>query len=243
MKSRLLLLSSLLFWSLASSYTAAAQGPGQRQRYFSNQARPYYRGPFRVTVGGGVALYTGDLGKWSQNLPGPIISLGGLYLLRPRLQVGGEVSYFQLGATDQLPERNLAFRGRNGALTTFLRYELFGDESQFASPRGPAAILKPYIKAGVGLAMYHPKTYIGSGRPVNNQVYLAPESTGYPNVAVIAPVGGGLTFRLSRDFSATAEAVYNFTSTDKLDDVSLRGNTKKNDGYGTVELKIEYSIH
>ncbi|WP_133271368.1 hypothetical protein [Hymenobacter radiodurans] len=136
MKPRLLLLSSLLFWSLASSYIAAAQGPGQRRRYFSSQARPYYRGPFRVTVGGGVALYTGDLGKWSQNLPGPSVSVGGLYLLRPRLLVGGEVSYFQIGATDQLPERNLAFRGRNGSLTTFLRYELFGDESQFASPAG-----------------------------------------------------------------------------------------------------------
>ncbi|MGY2131004.1 hypothetical protein ACW9KT_02160 [Hymenobacter sp. HD11105] len=241
MKLRLLSLSFLLFCSLALSYTAAAQGPGQQRRYFS-QARPYYRGPVSVTLGGGVGLYKGDLGGLSQNLPGPSLSLGLLYLLRPHLLIGGEGTVFQLGATDQLPERSIAFRGRNAMATTFLRYELLRDESQFAAPRGPAAVIKPYLKAGVGFLLFDPQAYIGTGRPAVNQVYLAPESNAYPDVAIVAPLGAGLTFRLTRNFSASAEAAYYLTSTDLLDDVSERGNSSKRDGFGIVELKIEYAI-
>jgi hypothetical protein len=187
-------------------------------------------------------LYKGDLGSISQNLPGPSVSLGLLYVLRPHWLIGGEGTLFQLGATDQLPERSIAFRGRNAMATTFLRYELLRDESRFAAPRGPAAVIKPYLKAGVGFLLFDPKTYIGTGRPAVNQVYLAPESSAYPDVAIVAPVGGGLTFRLTRNFSASAEAAYYFTSTDLLDDVSERGNSSKRDGFGIVELKVEYAI-
>lgn len=241
MKPRLLSLSSLLFWSFLSSYTAAAQGPGQQRRFFNSQARPYYRGPVSLTVGGGVALYTGDLGGISQNLPGPSLSLGLLYVLRPHWLIGGEGTLLQLGATDQLPERNIAFRTRGAMATTFLRYELLRDESRFAAPRGPAALIKPYLKAGAGFLIFDPATYLGPGR-LAGQPILAPESVAYPEVALVAPVGGGLTFRLSPSFSASAEAAYYFTTTDLLDDVSARGNPNKKDGYGTVELKIEYAI-
>lgn len=241
-KSRLFVCSLLLLCSLASSYTAAAQGPGQRRRYFNSQARPYYRGPASVTLGGGVGLYTGDLGRLSQNLPGPSVSLGLLYVLRPHWLIGGEGTVFQLGSTDQLPERNIAFQGRNAMATTFLRYELLRDESRFAAPRGPAAIVKPYLKAGVGFLLFDPQTYSGTGRPAANQTYLAPESSAYPDVAFVAPVGGGLSFRLSRRFNASAEAAYHFTTTDLLDDVSARGNSNKKDGYTIVELKVEYAL-
>lgn len=218
-----------------------AQGPGQRRRFFNSQARPYYRGPVSVTLGGGVGLYTGDLGGISQNLPGPSVSLGLLYVLRPHWLLGGEGTVFQLGATDQLPERGIAFRTRAAMATTFLRYELLRDEGRFAAPRGPAALIKPYLKAGAGFVIYDPAAYIGTGRPAGQPI-IDPESVGYPEVAIAAPVGGGITFRLSSTFSASAEAAYYFTTTDLLDDVSERGNPNKKDGYGTVELKIEYAI-
>lgn len=240
-KPRLLFLSSLLLWSFLASHTAAAQGPGQRRRFFNSQARPYYRGPVSVTLGGGVALYTGDLGGLSQNLPGPSLSLGLLYVLRPHWQLGGEGTVLQLGATDQLPERNISFRTRAAMATTFLRYELLRDEGRFAAPRGPAALIKPYLKAGAGFLIFDPAAYQGPGR-LNGQPLIAPESVGYPEVALVAPVGGGITFRLTPSFSASAEAAYYFTTTDLLDDVSARGNSQKKDGYGTVELKIEYAI-
>lgn len=225
--------------------TAQAQDhPERRRRHYSGQARAYYRGPVRFTLGGGVGLYSGDLGAVSENLPGPSFSVGLLYLVRPRLVVGGEASYFQLGATDQLPERNLAFRGRNVSGTTFLRFELVRDESEFATPKQPAALIKPYLKAGAGFLLYNPQSYRGTARPDNRTAFLAPERNDYPALALVAPVGAGLVFRLSRKLNATLEGTYSFTTTDQLDDISPasgRSTSKLNDGYGQAELKLEYA--
>ena len=32
-------------------------------RHYNRQGRPYFRGPLHVTLGGGTALYNGDLGN------------------------------------------------------------------------------------------------------------------------------------------------------------------------------------
>jgi hypothetical protein len=240
------LLLSLFAASVALAHTVTAQGgPERRHRHYNSQARPYYRGPVRFTVGGGAGFYNGDLADdFANNLPGPSISLGILYLLRPRLVVGGEATYFQLGAKDKLAERGLAFRGRNASGVAFLRFELLRDESQFASPRRPAALLKPYLKAGAGFLLYNPRAYPGTTRPNNTTLFLRPERNDYPALAVVAPVGFGIGFRLSPRLNATAEASYYFTSTDQLDDVSPtsnRSSSNRNDGYGLAELKLEYA--
>lgn len=240
-----LLLSSLAA-SVAFAHSAQAQdSPERRRRHYNSQARPYYRGPVRFTLGGGAALYNGDLaGSLGDNLPGPSVSLGILYLLRPRLVIGAEATYFQVGAKDQLAERGLAFRGRNTSGVTFLRFELLRDESQFASPRRPAALIKPYLKAGAGFLLYNPQSYLGTTRPDNRTPFLRPERNDYPALAVTAPVGFGIVFRLTPKLNATAEASYYFTSTDQLDDVSPasgRSSSKLNDGYGLAELKLEYA--
>ncbi|GAA4003402.1 hypothetical protein GCM10022408_13700 [Hymenobacter fastidiosus] len=236
-------LGSVLLLTLLITHSATAQETAERRkRYYNSQARPYHRGPVRFTLGGGVALYNGDLAEnIANNFPGPGISLGLLYVARPHFVVGGEFTYFQVGAQDQLPERGLAFQGRNQSLVGFVRYEPLRDEGHFANPRGPAALIKPYLKAGAGFLLYNPKVYLGNQRPVSNTVYLAPEVNDYPAVALVAPVGFGIVFRLSPRVNATAEAAYYFTSTDRLDDVSRRGNASLNDGYGLVELKLEYA--
>lgn len=242
---KLSLLVTSLALGLGVAHTVAAQdGPERRRRYYSASARAYYRGPVRFTAGAGAGFYYGDLtGSFSDNFPGPSFSLGILYLVRPRVILGAEGSYFQLGAKDQLaaPIRGLAFRSRNVSGTTFLRFELLKDESEFASPKGPGALINPYLKAGVGLLLFDPKTYYGTTRPVAATSFERPERNDYPAVTFTAPVGLGLTFRLTPKLSATAEAAYYFTTTDFLDDVSARGNAAQNDGYGLAELKLEYA--
>ncbi|WP_345109207.1 outer membrane beta-barrel protein [Hymenobacter algoricola] len=242
MKYRPILLSTLLLTLLSAHAATAQEGAERRKRYYNSQARPYYRGPVRFTVGGGVALYNGDLAEnVANNFPGPSVSLGLLYLVRPHLVVGGEFTYFQIGAKDQAPERGLSFQGRNESLVAFVRYELLRDESEFAGARRPAALVKPYLKAGAGFLLYNPKVYLGNQRPAGNTVYLTPEVNDYPATALVAPVGLGFDFRLTPKIGAALEATYNFTSTDRLDDVSARGNPNLKDGYGLVELKLEYS--
>jgi hypothetical protein len=238
---RLISLGSLLLLSLYAQ-TALAQGPERRSRHFTNSARPYHRGPVYFTLGGGAAFYNGDLAEsFSDNLPGPSGSIGMLYMVRPRVVLGTELSLFKLGAKDQLPERGYAFRGRNGALTGFVRYELVRDESEFADSRGAAALIKPYIKAGAGFLLYTPEAYMGDGRPIPTTTFLTSERNDYPATALIAPVGLGFVFHLSPKLNATAEGSYYFTTTDHLDDISQRGNATRNDGFGLLELKLEYS--
>ncbi|GGF00965.1 hypothetical protein [Hymenobacter cavernae] len=243
MNYRPLLLSALLLTSLLPRTGAAQDGPERRRRYYNSQGRPYHRGPVRLTAGLGAGFYNGDLtSSLGNNFPGLSGSLGVLYLLRPHLLVGTELSAFQIGAKDDLPDRNLAFRARNGSGEVFFRYEPFRDEAEFAAPRGPVAFVKPYLKAGVGLLLYNPKSYNGTARPEEFTSFLPPERNDYPAMAIVAPVGLGLTFRLSRTLNATAEAAYYFTTTDYLDDVSKRANSGAKDGYGRAELKVEYAF-
>jgi hypothetical protein len=145
------LLPALLLFSVAVTQQATAQdgGPERRRRHYDSQARPYFRGPVRFTLGLGAGLYSGDLtSSLSDQFVGPSVSAGLLYKVRPHWLIGGEATYFELGAKDHLPERNLAFRGRNGSGVAFLRWEPFRDEAAYADPRSPAALVKPYLKAG-----------------------------------------------------------------------------------------------
>lgn len=232
---------------VALSLSVCAQDhPERRKRHYDMQARTYYRGPVRFSAGAGVGLYNGDLTKGLSNqLPGPSFSLGVLYPVHPHWTVGTEATYFQIGSTDYLPERNLAFRGRNGTGTVFVRFEPLRDGAYYATPRpAPTALVKPYLKLGVGLALYSPKAYNGTTRPDDNTSFLRPERGDYPALAIVAPVGLGVTLRLTPKLNATAEAAYYFTTTDQFDDISTglgRSSSALNDGYGLVELKLEYS--
>jgi hypothetical protein len=238
---RFLLSLGLICLGLSASQPALAQR-GRPSRHFNSQGRPYYRGPLRVVLGGGTAFYNGDLGGVGENFFGPALSLGVLYRLRPHLLIGGEFSYVEMGALDRLKERSLAFYSTNGMLTSFLRFDLLPDESAFVSTRADTPAFQVYLQAGGGALLYNPQSYFGTKRPSNGTVYLAPERNDYPAMALVAPVGGGLSIRLSDQFRVGLEGNYYFTTTDHLDDVSRRGNPDENDGFGTVLLKLDYSI-
>ena len=233
----------LLLSCLLGAHEAEAQRYRRQQRFADNQGRIYYRGPLRVTLGGGVALYSGDLAKsLADKFPDFSISAGLLYRLRPHFQAGFEGSFFRLGSRDQLPERGLAFQGNNGMATVFLRYEPIQDYSAYATFPGQAPILQPFLKAGAGLLLYSPKTYRGTTRPTAGTSYLEPERNDYPAMAAVLPLGAGLSIRAGEQFRITLEGAYYFTTTDHLDDVSARGNPALDDGFATGEIKLEYRI-
>ena len=51
---------------MATSALAAQPAAAQHQRqvrHYNAQGRPYYRGPFHITLAGGTGLYNGDLGN------------------------------------------------------------------------------------------------------------------------------------------------------------------------------------
>ena len=235
-------LITFLTGALAVAGTLPGQAQLRQRRHFDYQGRPYYRGPVRLTVGGGLAFYNGDLGSVGQAFLAPAASVGVLYRVRPRLSVGGGFSYFELGSKDQLPERGLAFTSSNALGSGRLRFDILHDESAFTSLRTGAPPLQLFVQGGAGLLLYNPKAYVGTARPTGGTVYLAPERNDYPAVAAVAFGGGGLTFRISDRLRAGLEGNYYFTTSDNLDDVSQRGNPTQNDGFLTTQLQLEYSL-
>jgi Outer membrane protein beta-barrel domain len=226
----------LLGAALLAPLAATAQAP---RRHYDGQARAFYRGPARLTAGGGAALYVGDLGGLR---PGPALNVGTIYTWRPHWAVGGELTWFQLAGTDKVLTRNISFRGRNLSLAAFVRYEPLSDPAWYSATRNQNARVKPFVQAGGGFALYNPKAYTGTNIPGNDAGFLPPERPDYPGTALIAPVGGGLSFYVVPRLWITGQGTYVFTSTDHLDDVSQRANPAQNDGYGLIEVKVEYQL-
>ncbi|WP_177189859.1 outer membrane beta-barrel protein [Hymenobacter actinosclerus] len=255
MTLRSFLPAAALLLTTAATHSALAQSlsPERRPRHYDKQGRLYYKGPVRFTLGGGVGYYNGDLtSRLGDQFLGPSLSAGLLYQFHPHWQVGGEVSYLQLGAKDYLPERGLAFQGKNGVGTAFVRWEPLTDPGAYSLPAGQSALIKPYLKVGVGLALYSPKAYRGTERPSGNltPAYLKPERYDYPALALTLPVGVGVTVRLTSRLNASLEGSYSLTTTDQLDDISTfiptgsessRSASSLNDNYGQLELKLEYA--
>ncbi|NVO83947.1 outer membrane beta-barrel protein [Hymenobacter terrestris] len=256
MNLRSFLPAAALLLTTAATHSALAQsaaGPERRPRHYDKQGRLYYKGPVRFTLGGGVGYYNGDLtSSLGDQFLGPSLSAGLLYQFHPHWQVGSEVSYLQLGAKDYLPDRGLAFRGNNAVGTAFVRWEPLRDPGAYSLPAGRSSIIKPYFKTGVGLALYSPKAYRGTQRPSGNftPAYLEPERFDYPALALVLPVGVGVTIRLTSRLNATIEGSYSLTTTDQLDDISTvpspgfdtgRSASSLNDNFGQLELKLEYA--
>jgi len=214
-------------------------------RHYNSKGRPYFRGPLNVTLGGGTALYNGDLGSNpGNNFLGPALSLGAMYRLTPHLHLGGELGYVALGARDQATERGLAFTSNNGVGTMLLRFDLLPDESVFAASMAEPPAFQLYVQGGLGLLLYDPKAYYGTERATNNTVFLAPERNDYPALAGVAPIGAGFHVRVLDRLRAGLEANYYFTTTDQLDDASTRlgGASRNRDGFGTILLKATYAL-
>lgn len=233
----------------AASALAAQPAAAQHQRqvrHYDSQGRPYYRGPLHVTLAGGTGLYNGDLGNSpGDNFYGLAGSLGVLYRLTPHLHLGSEFSYVSLGARDNLRDRGLAFTGRNGLGTVFLRYDLLNDESVFAALSGEPPILQAYVQGGAGLLLYNPRAYLGTSRANGSTAFFAPERNDYPALAGAFPIGAGFSVHLFDRWRAGLEGNYYFTTTDQLDDISnkrLGGASANTDGFGTLMLKLDYSL-
>ena len=83
-----------------------------------------------------------------------------------------------------------------------------------------------------------------SPKAAQNGLALQPErGNSYPSLAAVLPLGGGVTLRTGSRLAFTAEALYFFTTSDTLDDVSQRGNPKSTDNFGTLTVRVEVSLH
>lgn len=191
----------------------------------------------RLNAGVNLAYYNGDLtNHLADNNFKVGLNVGLAKTLSPHLTFALDLSYLHLAAKDIYPQRGYSFNSDNALLTTLLRYNLFADKSMLIGPEHKEVPVLLFLSAGVGGMLFNPSAS-------QYGFALSPETKGgYPGLAAVLPVGGGVTLRASKRLAFTAEALYYFTTTDLLDDVKQRGNPKSNDDFATLTFKVEYSL-
>ena len=230
---------------LAAQATAAwASPPGYhtpRRRYTARNIA-YVRPPLRLHLSGNLAYYNGDLtSRLKDNTLRLGLGVGLTQVLSPRFTFSSEISYFYLKAKDQNTSRGYSFESTNGLLQATLRYHLFEDKSMYVGLQKKNMPAQLFLEAGAGLLLTSPTAYQADG--IGGEQQLPPDTRqGYPLLAAAFPVGIGGTLKASNHLYFTLDALYYFTTTDLLDDVSRRGNPNQPDNFATVTLKIEYAL-
>ncbi len=237
-------LTALLGGSLLAAAPAlAAPADYFPPRHFYTASRqPYSRPPVRLTFGVGAAYYDGDLTNRVSSHP--VFSLGLVRPLSPHLTFGADFAYVRLEGNDYDLSRGLRFTSSGGALSTFVRYNLLADKSMYLGPNYRPTPVQLFVQGGVGLLLNSAQASANNPESPSGRVALPPERPGgYPRLAGVLPVGGGLTLRASRALAFTLEGLVYFTSTDLLDDISQRASPEKKDNFATASLKVEYAFY
>ena len=177
----------------------------------------------------GASHYFGDL-----NNRGAVDRPKQVFGIFVRKQVGNYVAvrfaanYAELGYSDRHSSiefnrrRNLSFNTSVFEMAlqgdfNFYRFEPFSDEYFFT----------PYVTLGVGAFNFNPYAYLKGEkhylRPLGTEAQGSaayPDRRFYRNMAACFPLGMGIKYNIARNVNLTVEAVYRFTRTDYLDDVS-----------------------
>lgn len=198
-----------------------------------------------VQFGLGASNFLGDLGgaeeigthgiKDLQVKPAkPTVTLGYKYALSPYVGVKGSLITSYLSGNDALTvnkvrnNRNLSFRA--GLLELGASVELYPFSEKLKGLyriRGGnrKVVLSPYLVAGIGFAMFNPKTkYNGewvSLQPLGTEGQgLAGRPDKYSRYTLSFPMGIGVKYLINRNWSAGFEMSLRYTLTDYIDDVS-----------------------
>jgi hypothetical protein len=236
----------LLFATLWLATLGAAQAgpPGYHapRRRYNARNQPYVRPPVRMHLGGNLAYYNGDLtNRLSNNTLRLGYGIGLTHALSPRFTFSSELDAVFLKAKDQVAGRGYSFESTNGLLQATLRYNLFEDKSMYSGLLQKPSPVQLFVEAGAGLLLTSPTSFQSDGAGETVQL---PAEAGqpYPLLAAAFPVGLGGTLKASRHLYFTVNALYYFTTTDLLDDISQRANPRQPDGFATLSLKIEYAF-
>ena len=184
--------------------------------------------------------------RWSANA-GLIWQINRRWGLHVNYTVGRLVGDSRLSVRESKREKDLRFKSFIHEIGIRGTYDILrNDKWKFL----------PYITAGVSAINFNPMRDGTALRP------LATEGVGYSAWNVSFPVGLGLKYQINCRWALKAEALYHFTLTDYLDDVSgaypdidaqvvgfsdpggvsppreMRGNPKLNDGFWDVNVGV-----
>ena len=175
--------------------------------------------------------------------------LGYEYKFISNLSVLSGFSFAKLMASDSLSKnifrnnRNINIQTKVFEFSTQIRYYFVKEKHMPRYTHGNIGFynrFSAYTFLGGGVIYFKPQAFDNGEwtnlRELNTEGL---EST-YKKYTFIVPLGLGCKFYLDREFAIGMELINNYTFTDYLDDVSLRGNTQFKDAYLYLMLNITY---
>lgn len=197
--------------------------------FISTQAQGDLLNRSEIVLTGGGMNYLGDLNNQSAfGEVHPAFGAGVRCRIDNRWAIRVSGTYGTVSAMkDYLEIRNLSFRSRiyEGSLVTEFNFRPYG-------PGATESRWTPYLFGGVAIFHFDPKTQHTFPDGTTSWVALQPLSTEgqgttaypsrrpYPLTQLALPFGMGVRWRLSKNFTLTAEYGFRKTWTDYLDDVS-----------------------
>jgi len=191
------------------------------------EAQSFYRrnrkSGYQLGLSLGIASYHGDLAEAKVNFDPNFAVAGDIqFPVEGRFSVRGSLMWYRISAipdkefeSDNSPNRrNLSFRSNNIEVSALGIFTL--------TPSSPRARTDwtTYLMGGIGATFFNPKAELNGTfhklQPLNT------EGENYSKVALVIPVGIGINYKMSYEWSIVLEGSYRFTTTDYLDDVSTR---------------------
>ncbi|WP_226390538.1 outer membrane beta-barrel protein [Penaeicola halotolerans] len=177
---------------------------------------------FSAVFGLGSAIYFGDLYDPIDGFQSRYgLNIGAKYRANERVNLRGNLFFYNIAGDDAkaAPQslrqpRNLNFTSNNMEITGMVEINLLPTNRGFID----RAVVNPYLLLGAGITTVNPTTVIEGERIKLRDVET--EGVRYGPIAIVLPVGLGVKYKASPYMDVFAEAVYRFTTTDYLDDVS-----------------------
>lgn len=194
----------------------------------------FSQGKLGVFIGGGAMWYAGDLQEnlWPHPLTIRWTANAGLHWQITR-RWGLQLNYTigEILADDQFSD--VPFRQNRDLRFRTLVHEIGLRGTFDILPNDKWEVL-PYLTAGVGALNFEPKTDGNALRPMAN------EGEDYLNWTLAIPTGVGVKWQINCEWALKGEALYHWTISDYLDDVSQRGNPKWNDGVWDINVGVVF---
>ena len=186
-----------------------------------------YVGELGISVG--AAQYLGDLNtRGALNTPKPSVGIYYRKYLNDYVGVRAHGRFMQLGYSDVYNKNEYQQRRNLSFNTNLWELSLQGDFNFFRfEPGSLYERFSPYLTGGASIFTYNPYAYLNGVKyflqPMRTEGQgsaLYPDRKPYSLVSYAWVIGGGFKYNISKKVNVGLEALYRFTQTDYLDDVS-----------------------
>ncbi len=186
----------------------AALALGTNYTAYSQSAR-INKNRIGVIVGGGVAVYKGDLISRVQDFtPQGNFLLGLSYRCNGNFSLRSELNLFQLNSHKSIKNSDASFKSNNAELAVSVVYDIFRLSKSYIH----RAEYTPYLFLGVGVTGFSSQ----SNQQTANTENMVQSTMG---CTPVIPIGFGIRVKAAKYLDVNIEAGYRKTFTDKMDNV------------------------